>query len=286
MDKEGPQHPSDITALQRILHFFGIGRPDTAEELEQELQELIEEGEEQGLLTSQEGLMISSILDLRDTAASEIMTPRPEMICAPATATVRDVIRLIAEQGFTRVPIYAENPDHIIGIIHAKDLLVGRNRDDQPAADFAKPATFVNDTEKVADLLRSFQANKTHLAIVTDEFGVTRGLITLEDILEEIVGEIADEHDEPEALWRGLDKNTLVANARVGIEEVEKFFAVKLPEGPYESVGGLVIHQLGQVPRTGAVVTVGELTFHVVLATKRRIVTVKITRGKPSAETA
>lgn len=289
MDKPPSQETIELSPFKKFLHFLGISRiPDSIEDLEQEIQELIEEGEEQGLITSQEGLMINSILELKDTFAREIMTPRGEMISAAAEADTSQVIELIRNHGFSRIPIYSNNQDHIIGIIHAKDLLAHANIPNPPLAkDIANPAYFVSENEKIVDLLKSFQTKNLHMAIVTDEFGITRGLVTLEDILEEIVGEIADEYDKNEPPWRIVD-DTLVTDAKVHIEEVQDFFQVSLPEGPYDSIGGLLTHQLGHVPPTGTSLTVGELRFTVMLATKRRILTVQIKRttSQPDGETA
>jgi CBS domain containing-hemolysin-like protein len=289
MDKPPPQETIELSPFKKFLHFLGISRiPDSIEDLEQEIQELIEEGEEHGLITTQEGLMINSILELKDTFAREIMTPRGEMISAAAEADTSQVIELIRNHGFSRIPIYSNNQDHIIGIIHAKDLLAHANIPNPPLAkDITNPAYFVSENEKIVDLLKSFQTKNLHMAIVTDEFGITRGLVTLEDILEEIVGEIADEYDKDEPPWRVVD-DTLITDAKVHIEEVEDFFHVSLPEGPYDSIGGLLTHQLGHVPHTGTSLSVGELRFTVMLATKRRILTVQIKRttSQPDGETA
>jgi len=277
MDKDPSQETTELSPLKKFLHFLGISRiPDTVEDLEQEIQELIDEGEEHGLITSQEGLMISSILELKDTYAREIMTPRSEIISASADAATDQVIALIREHGFSRIPIYADNQDHIVGIIHAKDLLAYANIAEPPlAGKITNPAYFVSETEKIVDLLKHFQTKNIHMAIVTDEFGITRGLVTLEDILEEIVGEIADEYDKEEQGWQVVD-SALVTDAKVHIEEIEDFFHLSLPEGPYDSIGGLITHQLGRVPPTGAKLTIGQLEIAIVLATKRRIIKVQI----------
>jgi CBS domain containing-hemolysin-like protein len=280
MDKDPPPDSTDSSPIKRLLNFFGLVRsPDTAEDLEQEIHDLLEEGEEQGLITSQEGLMINSIFEFKDTLAREIMTPRAEMVCAKDSASTTEVIGLISEKGFSRIPIFSEDPDIIVGIIHAKDLLTCARSSTPPSAgEIVNPACFVLETKKIVDLLRDFQAKKIHMAVVTDEFGGIRGLITLEDILEEIVGEITDEHDKSVTRWNVIDDNTLVADAKTDIEKIESFFDIEFPEGPYESIGGLIIHLLGRVPETGATAKFNSLRFHVVLATKRRIVTVKIHR--------
>jgi CBS domain containing-hemolysin-like protein len=255
--------------------------PDTAEELEQEIQELLEEGEGQGLIGSLEEQLISRIFDFGETVTSEIMTPTAEMVSAEEKTSVPELIRLITEEGYTRIPIYRENQDHIIGILHAKDLLrICTLAPDEPMGlnEFLKPPYFISENKPIVDLLREFQAKKAHIAIVTDEFGGVRGLVTLEDVIEEIVGEIDDEHDQDEQDLRVLDESTVIVNARIDIEEVESHFSIELPEGPYESVGGLIIHTLGTVPERGIVVKQGELEFKVLAADQRRVKLVRIKR--------
>jgi CBS domain containing-hemolysin-like protein len=265
--------------LTRLLDILGLGRsPDTTEDLEMEIQELLEEGEEQGLITQQEGQMINSIFEFRDTLIHEIMTPKPEMVCADVQIGIPEVLKLITKEGFTRIPIYSESQDNIIGILNAKDLLVcvfaPKTCPDIKA--LIKHPYLVPETMRIVDLLRAFQAKKSHMAIVTDEFGGVRGLITLEDVLEEIVGEIDDEYDKDEQPWRAMQDGSLIIYAKEDIEEVESFFDVKVPDGPYESVGGFIIHQLGHLPKAREVVELDTLTFTVVSVTKRHIKTVKI----------
>jgi CBS domain containing-hemolysin-like protein len=245
-----------------------------------EIQELLEEGEEQGLITHQEGQMINSIFEFRDTLIHEIMTPRPEMVCAEVQTPITDVLKLITREGFTRIPIYSESLDNIIGILNAKDLLVcvDEPQDCPNIKELIKPPYFVPETMRIVELLRAFQAKKNHMAIVADEFGSVRGLITLEDVLEEIVGEIDDEYDNDEPQWRTLQDGSLMIYAKEDIEEVESFFNIELPDGPYESVGGFIIHQLGHLPKSGETVVMDPLVFKVVSATKRHIKSVKIHR--------
>ena len=278
-----PPPANGDSPFKRILNFFGINRaPDTTEDIEQEIQELLDDGEEQGLITREEGEMISSILEFRDTLVREIMTPRSDMVSAEAQVSAADLIQLITDEGYTRIPIYQDSPDNIIGILHAKDLLpFCLKAAAMPAAsELVKPAFFVLDTRKIVNLLKDFQSQKGHLAVVTDEFGSVRGLVTLEDVLEEIVGEIRDEYDKTEKRWKVVNKHMLLTDAKVNLEEVEDFFGITLPEGPYESVGGLIIHQLDRVPPVGATMLINSLVFEVVSADRRRIHTVKI-QNKP-----
>lgn len=276
-----PDSQPSKNILFRLLDILGLGRsPDTTEDLEMEIQELLEEGEEQGLITRQEGEMINSIFEFRDTLVHEIMTPRSEIVCANAQVGVHEVLKLITREGFTRIPVYAETQDNIIGILNAKDLLVCVDAPDAcpDIKSLIKPPYFVPETMRIVDLLKAFQAKKNHMAIVTDEFGGVRGIITLEDVLEEIVGEIDDEYDKDEPQWRTLQDGGLMIYAKEDIEKVESFFGVELPDGPYESVGGLVIHRLGHLPKGAEKVEVDNLIFTVVSATKRHIKTVKIHR--------
>ena len=282
-DQDSPSDQPDSQSYKnifnRLLDILGLARtPDTTEDLEMEIQEILEEGREQGLITSQEGQMINSIFEFRDTLIHEIMTPRPEMVCADVNADIKDVLKLIIREGFTRIPVYSETPDNIVGILNAKDLLVCVDTPQKcpNIKDLIKPPYFVPETMRIVELLRAFQAKKNHMAIVTDEFGGVRGVITLEDVLEEIVGEIDDEYDKDEPQWRALEDGGLMIYAKEDIEEVESFFNVELPDGPYESVGGFIIHQLEHLPKAGETVETDSLVFKVVSATKRHIKSVKI----------
>ncbi|OQX18002.1 MAG: hypothetical protein BWK76_08840 [Desulfobulbaceae bacterium A2] len=274
--------PAERRIWERLKTALGIDRgPDTTEDLEQEIQVLLEEGEAQGLIGSLEERLIGRIFDFSQTLASEIMTPAAEMVCADEKTPAVDLIRLVCEEGYTRVPIYRDTLDHIVGILHVKDLLrICTLAPNQPLQldKFLNPPYFISENKPVTELLCDFQSRKTHLAIVTDEFGGVRGLVTLEDVIEVIVGEIDDEHDQEEAELTVVDENTIVVDAKIDIEEVEEHFAVELPEGPYESIGGLVIHRLGKVPAGGALVELDGLLFRVLAADRRRIKTVRISR--------
>lgn len=265
--------------LSRITAFR---QPESAEEIEQEIQEILEEGEEQGLISPEEGKMIASILEFKDTLAHEIMTPRSDMVMAEAKTPVPELIRLIIDRGYSRIPIYTETPEQMVGILHAKDLLpycLGESAS-ATAGQIAKTAYFVQENRKIVDLLKFFQTQKSHMAIVTDEFGAVRGLITLEDVVEEIVGEIGDEYDKSVSRWKVVDDHTVLTDAKVDLEEVENFFHLTLPEGPYESVGGLLLHHLDRVPAAGTTMALGGLVFEVIAADKRRILTVKLQKKR------
>ena len=281
-DKDAEQEPAEKKSIvKRLLSLVPFGKPETTEDLENEILELLEDGEEQGLISSLEEKMINSIFDFRDTLAAEIMTPAAEVISIEANLPISEIINVVIDNGFTRIPVYSENPDRVVGLLHAKDLLkqcAGQPEQVYNIDDLLRPVYFVDEKKPIVDLLREFQLSKSHMAMVTDEFGSVRGLITLEDILEEIVGEIDDEYDEDQDVIERVDANTIVVHARLDIEKVEECFDVELPDGPFESVGGMLIHHLGRLGRTGDTILIEGLEFKVKSASKRHIKMVAIQR--------
>lgn len=224
---------------------------DNSNNLAEEIQDLMDEGQAKGLITDEESDMVHGVLDLKETRVHSIMIPRTEISSAPAESTLEEVIKLVTDCGHTRIPIYDENIDEITGILHAKDLikLLGEGPTSKIPTDFLRTPYFVPGNQKVALLLKDLKAKNTHLAIVTDEYGGTAGIITIEDILEEIVGEIMDEHDAEQPLLTVLDNGTLLVDARLEVEKLGEHLDVELPEGDFESVGGFIIHLLGRIPQ-------------------------------------
>lgn len=280
-DDEPPSSElGQVSFIKRLRGLIPFGRsPDTTEKLEHEIQELLEEGEEQGLISSLEERMINSIFDFRDTMAAEIMTPAAEITSFDVSTPIHEMIEAVIEDGFTRIPVFRDNTDSIIGILHAKDLLkiCTRSTEEQGELEgFLNPAHFIPENKPIVDLLKEFQKNKIHMAVVIDEFGAVRGLITLEDILEEIVGEIDDEYDVDVDDFETLDQYTSLVHARVDIEDVEERLKISLPKGPFESIGGLIIHSLGRLAVAGDSVMIGEVELVVHSAGRRRIIKVKV----------
>jgi CBS domain containing-hemolysin-like protein len=267
--------------LRKLLSTINFRKPGTKEDLDHDIQELLEEGEEHGLISRLEERMINSILEFRETFASEIMTPAAEVVSFDETSPMSELIEIVIESGFTRIPVYRENPDRVIGAIHAKDLLkLCARPNEEPAnlAGYLRPVYFISETKPIVDLLREFQKRKLHMDMVTDEFGTVRGLITLEDILEEIVGEIDDEYDEDEHIIEVIDDHTIQVHAWADIEKIEEHFDIELPEGPYESMGGLVIHLLGRLAVTGDSVEITGVRLEVQSATSRQIKMIRVTK--------
>ncbi len=282
-DKQSEQSdPAEHRGVfQRLADLLPGRTPVTTEALEQEIQELLEEGEEQGLISSMEEKMINSIFDFRDTMAGEIMTPTVEIEAAEENTSLADLVEFFIEKEFARVPVYRETLDHVVGILHVKNLLkiFSAASGDTPLSELLNPPYFIDEKKLIVDLLVEFQKRKVHMAMVIDEFGSVRGLVTLEDVLEEIVGEIDDEHDvdnDDEIEELGLD--AIQVHARVDIEGVEERFQTEMPPGPYESVGGLVVHALGRLAVPGDQVDVGGLRFLVQTASRRHIKMVRIVR--------
>jgi CBS domain containing-hemolysin-like protein len=216
--------------------------------LTEEIHDLMDEGQARGLISGEESDMVYGVLDLKQTEVYSIMIPRTEISFAPLDSTLGEVIKLVADCGHTRIPIYNDTIDQIVGILHAKDLLRlwGEDPDLKIPADILRKPYFIPRNQKVSELFRDLKEKKTHIAVVTDEYGGTAGMITIEDIIEEIVGEIEDEHDNERPLLAVVDDNTILVDARLEVEKLEEHLGIKLPQGEFESVGGFIIHLLGK----------------------------------------
>ncbi len=256
-------------------------------DLTEEIHDLMNEGQAKGLISNEESDMVYGVLDLKETKAHSIMIPRTEISSAPINTTLGAAIELVSECGHTRIPIYNKNIDEIAGILHAKDLLKlwGQDPQSKISSSMLRKPYFVPRNRKISELLKDLRKEKTHLAIVTDEYGGTAGIITVEDILEEIVGEIMDEHDDETPLMTPLDDNTILVDARLEEEKLEEHFGIKLPEGEYESVGGFVIHLLGQIPKVGKKILFEDLEMTIKSADRRKIDKILIKRKPPTSPT-
>jgi magnesium and cobalt transporter len=238
------------------------------------------EGKAKGLISDEESHMVHGVLDLKETMAHSIMIPRTEISSAPVDSTLGEIIQLVTDCGHTRIPIYKDNIDKITGILHAKDLLklFGENPASKIPLDILRKPYFVPKTQKVSKLLRDLKEKKTHLAVVTDEYGGTAGIITIEDILEEIVGEIMDEHDDEQPLLTVIDDESLLVDARLEVEKLEEHLNIEFPRGDFESVGGFIIHLLGRIPQVNEKISFEDLEIMIQKADQRKIDKVLITR--------
>ena len=256
------------------------GHLGDSSDLTEEIHDLMDEGQSKGLVSNEESDMVFGVLDLKETKAHSIMIPRIEISSAPIDASLGEIIKLVADCGHTRIPIHKENIDQIVGILHAKDLLKLWGEDPYtviPAEILRKPY-FVPGNRLLSDLLRDLKERQNHLAVVTDEYGGTAGIVTIEDILEEIVGDIQDEHDNDLPLVTRLDQNRFLVDARLEAEKLEEDFEVKLPEADFESVGGFIIHLLGRIPEKGETFSFQHLDITIQNADQRKINKVLIQR--------
>ncbi|SNT40203.1 Hemolysin, contains CBS domains [Asanoa hainanensis] len=249
-----------------------------------ELRELVDLAEQRGVVESGERQMIHSVFALGDTIAREVMVPRTDMVWIEGTKTLGQALALFLRSGFSRIPVIGENVDDVLGILYLKDTirrLDGEDEQEVPVADVMRDATFVPESKPVDDLLSEMQAARTHLVVVVDEYGGTAGLVTIEDILEEIVGEITDEYDNERPPIEHLDDGAVRVAARVPVEDLSELFDVDLPTDEVETVGGLLAQALGRVPIPGAEATVDGLHMVAegVVGRRNRIDTVLVRRA-------
>jgi len=242
---------------------------------EEEFHLILATGEKEGVIEEEEREMISSIFEFGDTVVREVMTPRPDVSAADANKSLEEVRKVMIESGHSRIPIYEGNLDNVIGLLYAKDLLKG----DKPSVrDYLRPAIFVPEAKKIDELLHEMQAARMHLAIIVDEYGIASGVVTLEDLIEEIVGEIHDEFEREEKMIVKLDKNSWLVNGRVSVADLNDQLKINLPESEYDTVGGFVFGQLGKSPAVGNTIRYEGVKVSVERIHRRRITRIKIVK--------
>jgi magnesium and cobalt exporter, CNNM family len=220
---------------------------------EDEVLAVADLGVDEGVIEEDERALIESIIEFGDTLVREVMVPRPDMVTVAADFRVADVVEVSLLNGYSRLPVCGDGPDDVVGLAYAKDLM-GAERDgkqDVPVGELARPARFVPETKRVPEMLREMQRDKIHMAIVVDEYGATAGLVTLEDLIEELVGDIADEFDLDAPVVEQLPGGGFRVNGRTPLDQVSDLLQTRLPEGDWDTVGGLVYGQLGRVPEEG-----------------------------------
>jgi putative hemolysin len=265
------------------LALFGRRRTSTRQFVSrEELKLLLQMEPQEADVTTSEAEMIDKIFDLGETAVREVMVPMVDVVALPETATPDDAVRLISERGFSRIPVFADRILNVVGVITAMDLL----RRGAQAADvraLMRPATYVPETKRIDELLTEMQKTRVQLVVVVDEYGAAVGIVTIEDIVEQIVGEIQDEHDRtPDSVERLPDGSYRVAG-RAAIDELNEALEWDLPKGDFETVAGLVLATVHRIPLVGEVFQVGRYAFTVLEADSRRVLTVRITPGKPQS---
>jgi len=284
LEREESLKPRLRLSLRGILTRLCFGGERTTVQNEEELRKLIDDGEKQGVIEEEEHEMFRSILKFGDTIAREVMVPRIEMLCIREDASLEYVMNFISEDGHSRIPVYRESIDNIVGVLYVKDLirlLYPDKKNYFKVSDIMRPPFFIPETKKISELLREFQHKKVHLAIVVDEYGGTAGLVTIEDLLEELVGEIEDEYDiaqESMLVVDDLDKHAVSVDGRLEIDELEEYFQIPLKEDNYETVGGLIFTLLERIPHQGEQITFKGLQFTVEKVDERRIHRVRVAR--------
>lgn len=271
-----------LTMLPHRLHSALTAEgSDDDQPTEAEVEAFIDVGEEEGILEEEESRLLRSIVDFGDTTVSEVMTPRTDMICTVETITIADLRDLVTREKHSRIPVYRDTMDRIIGVAYARDLLEPwrEGREDELLGELLRPPLFVPETKKIDELMREFQDTRVQLAVVVDEYGGTAGLVTLEDLLEEIVGEIQDEFDEEEPLLVRQDDGSWLAGAMLDVDEFIDFFGLAAADGDFDTLGGLAIAELGHVPLAGETFEFRGLTVEIVESDERRIHRLRIAGG-------
>lgn len=273
--------------LQRVDASHALSDEEREENQEQEVEALIEVGERQGLLEAEEGKMMRGIVDLDETLVREIMTPRTAIVALEADLSVTQARRTVLEAGHSRLPVYSGTIDNIVGVLHSRDLFQAwaSEEDRQSVGRYVRPAIFVPETLCAADLLAEMR-QKTQIALVVDEYGGIAGVVTLEDVLEEIVGDIRDEHDDEEELIRREADGCWVVDAVAHVDELESLFQVQFGEREFDTVGGLVVSGFGRVPRAGETLRTHGLELEVLQADNRRVRKVRVRRDRASGAAA
>ena len=282
-----------VAVTRAVSRPFGIDPTRTPALSAAEIRLIVEQGSEQGVLEAEEEQMISAVMGLGDSKLHEVMVPRIDIVAIDESATFDEAVAVVLKEGHSRTPLYKGSIDHVVGVLYAKDLLriIAAGGARPLLRDIMRPAIFVPESQAVDDLLNELPRRKVHMAIVLDEYGGTAGLVTIEDLLEEIVGEIQDEFDEEEPMLSRLGAGEVIIDGRADIEELTSLIDPGLTledDEEYDTVGGFVYHRIGRVPVVGDTVSVAPFSITVVKAAGRRVGKVRVrwdhTKGHAAAE--
>lgn len=264
----------------RMIKSIGFEPISEEEELHssEELRYLIEESGRSGVIGTSEHKMLENVFEFAETPVKQIMVPRGRIFGIEVSTSIEEIIEIFIEDGFSRMPVYERTSDNILGIVYAKDIIsMMQNKDLIIIQDIIRPAYFVNEDEKINKLLTDMQRNRVHVAIVLDDFGGIAGLVSLEDIIEEIVGEIQDEYDEEAPIIQKINDTDFVVSAAATIDDANDFLPVNLPDDEdYETVGGLIISNLGRIPETNELIELDDYFCKILKRSKRAVETVKL----------
>jgi CBS domain containing-hemolysin-like protein len=255
---------------------------------EADLRSMAEVGHEEGSIELEEKDLIHSIFEFGDTIVREVMVPRPDILAIESDKTLRDAQAAVLEHGYSRIPVFTDDLDDLLGVVYAKDVLKALHQGERemPLREIVREAHFVPESKKVADLLREMQQEKFHIAMATDEYGSVSGLVTLEDLIEELVGEITDEYDVEEPELEEVAEGVYRVDGKMGIGEVNEILDVELPDEEWDTVGGLMLGLMGSIPDEGETVDFQSLSFTAEKVNGRRIVKIRIERREEPEEAA
>jgi CBS domain containing-hemolysin-like protein len=266
-----------LDEIVRRLAGAPADEPEQTAHLEREILDVVKHADVEGPVDDSKKAMIKSVMSMDEKSAGQVMTPRTDMVGVRMDVGLEGCLEIV-NAGHSRIPVYEDTPDHVVGVLFAKDLLTVKDPASFSLREMMRPIPFVPETKDLASLLREFQANRVHMAIVLDEYGGTAGLITIEDILEELVGDIADEHDEPaRPPIRRVGEKTAEVDARVRIEELNAALGLSLPEDEaYDTIAGYVFSKLGRIPSGGEMVKADGMHVTVLSATDRSIARLRV----------
>jgi len=266
-----------------VSKLFGVKEEEEEIVTEEEIKMMIDEGQEKGTIEEGEKQLLNNVFEFNDIIVSEIMTPRIDMYAIEINSNLNELIYEVDDYKFSRIPVYEETIDNIQGVLFIKDLIkILKDREKLKIKDIMKPAYFVPESKEIDELFREMQKNKQQMAIVIDEYGGTAGLITMEDIIEELVGNIFDEYDEDEIEYQKVDESTFIVSGSLTMYDVKKLFGVDMPEGEYETLSGYLLEQLGRIPEEyeNPIIEDENLTYKIEEYEDKRIKTVKVCKNK------
>lgn len=263
-----------------IVKLMGGPARTTGDQItEEEIRLMINVGEEKGIFQETETEMINSIFEFDDTVAKEVMTPRTDIIAISAEATREEILDVIVEENFSRIPVYEESIDNIVGILYVKDLFAmikRKNEWEVTLKDIIRPVHFVPEYKKIDELFKEMQKSKTHIAVVIDEYGGTAGLLTIEDLLEEIVGNIFDEYDDVVLDYEKIDDNTYIVSGMLDIDDVNDILDTSIPEEEFDTISGMILSHSGKMPEVGYDLTIDNIYFRIEEVDDKRISKIRV----------
>lgn len=270
-----------------ISKIFGVSETDEETVTEEEIRMMIDVGQENGTIDETEKTMINNVFEFNDKAVSEIMVPRTEVYALDMNLSIADAIDQMTQDDefrYSRIPVYNETIDDIKGIVYIKDILLSKHNKNAKIKHLIKDALFVPETKPVNELFSELRKNRKQIAIAVDEYGGTSGLVTMEDILEEIVGEIYDEYDEVEDIYQEIDENTFILSGSMAIYEVEDLLNIEIEEGDYDTLSGYLVEKLGRIPKEkekNLIIETTDITYKIEEVKDKRIAKIKACKNNP-----